>query len=162
LGWSVSQPAIAAGRNCTVAADGPGLRARYFSGENWDGELRRERVEDWPVHWITTEEATRFGSIEWSGWLRLPIAGEYRFQFLTGGARGSASVGEQLHIDAQTKASARFDEGRYPVRLRCQTRPGALCWLRWAPPGGDFDAIPSELFSPGDMGSGNMTPSPTR
>ena len=150
LGWSVSQPAIAAGRNCAVAPDGPGLRARYFSGENWDGELRRERVEDWPVHWITTEEAKRFRSIEWSGWLRLPISGEYRFQFLTGGTRGSASVGEQLHIDPQTKASARFDEGRYPVRLRCQTRPGALCWLRWAPPGGDFSAIPPELFSPDD------------
>ena len=148
LAWSVSQPAIAAGRNCAVAPDGPGLRARYFSGENWDGELRRERVEDWPVHWITTAEATRFGSIEWSGWLRLPISGEYRFQFLTGGARGSASVGEQLHIDAQAKASARFDEGRCPVRLRCQSRPGALCWLRWAPPGGDFSAIPPELFSP--------------
>ena len=149
LAWSVSQPAIAAGRNCAVAPDGPGLRARYFSGKNWDGELRRERVEDWPVHWITTEEATRFGSIEWSGWLRLPISGEYSFQFLTGGMRGSASVGEQLHIDPEANASARFDEGRYPVRLRCQTGPGALCWLRWAPPGGDFDAIPSELFSPG-------------
>jgi 4-amino-4-deoxy-L-arabinose transferase-like glycosyltransferase len=149
LGWSVSQPAIAAGRNCAVAPDGPGLRARYFSDENWDGELRRERVEDWPVHWITTEEAKRFRSIEWSGWLRLPISGEYRFQFLTGGTRGSASVGEQLHIDPEANAGARFDEGRYPVRLRCQTRPGALCWLRWAPPGGEFDAIPSELFSPG-------------
>ena len=161
LGWFVSQPAVAAGRNCTVAPDGPGLRARYFSGENWDGELRRERVEDWPVHWITTEEAKRFGSIEWSGWLRLPISGEYRFRFSTVRTRGSASVGDQLHIDAEVNASARFQEGRYPVRLRCQTRPRALCWLRWAPPGGAFDAIPSELFSPGTTISDDVALMPT-
>jgi hypothetical protein len=152
LGWFVSRPAIAAGRNCAVAANGPGLRARYFSGENWDGEVR-ERVEDWPVHWMTVREARRFGSIEWSGWLRLPISGEYRFRFSTVRTRGSASVGEHLDMDAETTVSARFDQGWYPVRLRCKTRFRALCWLRWLPPGGDLRAIPRELFSPDEITS---------
>lgn len=148
LALRVSQYAITVGRDCTLPAQGPGLRARYYSGDNWDGEVQRERIEDWLIR-RAGKEGERFGSVEWSGLLRLPVSGEYRFQLLTDGAPGMASIGSQIQLQPQGIGAAQFDRGEHPILLRCQMRKGNLCWLRWAPAGGgDFQAIPPEFLLP--------------
>jgi 4-amino-4-deoxy-L-arabinose transferase-like glycosyltransferase len=148
LGLFVSRDAVAAGRNCTVPPQGPGLLARYFKGSEWDGAVYRERIEDWPVRAMTAEDATHFGSVEWSGFLRFPVAAMYRFHLMAGNATGTATIGDLLQLESNDVKGAFFDVGQSLVRLRCRPRPGGFCWLRWAPPGADYGAIPPEFFTP--------------
>jgi hypothetical protein len=148
LGLFVPRDAVAAGRNCAVPPQGPGLLARYFKGSDWDGAVYRERIEDWPVRAMTAEDATRFGSVEWSGFLRLPVPGMYRFQLVAENATGTAAIGDQVQLENSQIAGSSFAAGQSPVRLRCRPRPGGFCWLRWAPPGGDYGAIAPEFLTP--------------
>jgi 4-amino-4-deoxy-L-arabinose transferase-like glycosyltransferase len=148
LGLSVPRGMVAAGRDCTVPPQGPGLLARYFKGTEWDGDLYRERIEDWPVRTMTAEDAKRFGSVEWSGFLRFPVPGMYRFHLAVENAAGTATIGDQVQVENNQLAGASFSVGESPVRLRCRPGPGGFCWLRWAPPGGDYGAIPPEFLVP--------------
>lgn len=149
----VSADAVRAGRGCAAPDRGPGLRAVYFSGDSWDGPVRRERLEDWPLP-RRQDPGDDFGSVEWTGFLRLPVPGEYRFQWLLGGGdrdptRGEVVIGSAVRLGAQGDASGEFAAGLYPLRLRC--RPGArqgYCWLRWQPPGGWLEAVPPQFFVP--------------
>lgn len=157
VGMFVPQPAVAAGRGCMPSAHGPGLWARYFTGDSWDGTVVRERAEDWPPRWTTQEDTLRFGSVEWSGSLRVPVSGEYHFHLIASGPLDSAEIGEHLLIPAEHNASAFFQAGMYSIRIRCRTMPGALCWLVWGPPGGDFDGIPPQFLMPSlDTASGAL------
>jgi hypothetical protein len=144
----VSADAVAAGRNCTASPLGPGLRARYFSGAQWDGTVRLDRVEDWPL--CFRHDPAAFGSVEWSGRVRVPVAGTYGFQLYT-----SADAVAEAHIDGldtlrndETHA-ARLAAGAYPLTIRCRL-PAAdsFCWLRWRPPAGEIVAIPTQFLQP--------------
>jgi hypothetical protein len=147
LALSVSPPAVGAGRNCSVAARGPGLRARYFASPAWDGAVVLERVEDWPVRFH--QDLARYRSVEWSGWLRVPVAGDYAFQLQGSRAVGEARVGDAITVPLNGIKSAALSAGAYPIAIRCRPESADdFCWLRWQPPGGGFAPIPPELLSP--------------
>jgi 4-amino-4-deoxy-L-arabinose transferase-like glycosyltransferase len=148
LGLFIPRDAVVAGRNCTVPPQGPGLLARYFKGAEWDGAVYRERIEDWPFRWVTREDAEQFRSVEWSGFLRLPVPGMYRFELVAQDAAGTATIGDRVQLENSQAAGASFGVGQFPLRWRCQPRLGGFCWLRWAPPGGDYGAIPPEFLTP--------------
>lgn len=68
------------------------------------------------------------------------------------------SAGGPLHGVGRTLteiATAHYDAGRYPIRVRCRPNIRGLCWLRWAPPGRSFESIPPQFLQPGG------TPAPT-
>lgn len=148
LALYVPAEAVAAGRNCEASAEGPGLRARYYRGAHWDGDVVLERVEDWPVCWITQAEAAQFGSVEWDGWLRVPVSGTYRFQLQAKPAEATASVGAQMQLAAGESGQTVLSPGNYSMRLRCTVKPGSSCWLRWAAPMSGFDIIPPQFLRP--------------
>jgi hypothetical protein len=149
IALAVAPQAVDAGRNCTLIEPVHGLRARYFKGADWNGPVSMARVEDWPVRF--RHDLERYQSIEWTGTLEIPAAGTHQFQLWSRNARGSAAIGAQVSVEAGTPAVASLAAGIYPLRIRCkpQSTDGA-CWLRWAPPGGQLQAIPSVLLRPAD------------
>jgi hypothetical protein len=159
---AVSQEALAAAGSCGAPTDGVGLLARYFSGADWDGTVTRERIEDWPLRWVTPEEAEQFRSVEWSGFLRIPASGFYMFELITGNAAGDVAVGSQVLLEHQGSTRASLDAGEYPLRFRCQPGVFGSCWLRWAPPGGVFESIPRQYLRPAGNGSPNVVESRAR
>ena len=147
LALAVSVSSLRAGHHCSSRPEGPGLLARYFAGPDWDCPVVQQRIEDW---WLrVTLGVERFGSVEWSGSLRLPVSGVYRFQLTGGTGVAEARIGEHTQLSAGDIEAATLSSGVYPIDIRCRySRPGDYCWLRWAPPGGDFGAIPSQFLEP--------------
>jgi hypothetical protein len=146
LALYVPQAAVVAGRDCAAPTE-RGLRARYFRGPAWDGEVLRERIEDWPLRFRHDERP--FGSVEWSGVLHVPVTGDYAFQLQTVAAAGDARVGDDLTLSAAGFTGARFTAGDYPITIRC--RPDAVesyCQLLWRPPGGALAVISTERLRP--------------
>lgn len=134
---------------CDLPANG-GLLARYYGGGEWSGPVELERVERWPVRWGATAHDEPVRSVEWSGVLRIPAAGEYRFQLVNlNNAVGSATIGEAISLDStHTLAASDFAAGGHPLRVRCRLGPAQVCWLRLARPGGDFNSLPPNWLSP--------------
>lgn len=147
LALYVGVEALAAGRDCAMPDNGSGLRARYFRGPQWDEEVAMERLEDWPIRWMTQDDTAQFRSVEWTGSVWVPVAGPYRFHLLAEAAEGSADVGEHLRV-GMDGTPVQLNAGVYRLRVRCTAKPGSLCWLRWAPPGSDFQIIPPEFLRP--------------
>jgi hypothetical protein len=148
LALVVSAAAVAAGRNCEAPGDGPGLRARYFSGIAWDGDLRLEQTEDWPLRFVYDVQS--IGSAEWSGQLQIPVGGLYRFQLYTEPAAVAQAeidgVGALVNGDMR---DATLEAGSYPLTIRCSpARADSFCWLRWRPPAGAWGAIPPQFLWP--------------
>ena len=148
----VPQASVAAGWGCRVPEGGPGLRARYFTGSDWNGTLWRDRLEDWPVRF--RQDPARPGSIEWSGYLQIPVAGEYRIQYWGSRASGETTIGDTLRIGMQQLVKLQLEPGFYPLRIRCRPETfKSYCTLIWLPPGGAVrhrspDLIPPEFLWP--------------
>jgi len=141
----VSQPMVAAAGDCALPGHGRGVRARYFASSDWDGPVVRERSEDWPMRWEAG--AAAFASAEWAGFLRVPISGTYRFQLVVGkGASGVAAIGSGTPLRGNRPGEMTLTPGVYPIRWRCRLPAFGLCWLRWAPPGSGYTAIPPDAF----------------
>jgi hypothetical protein len=148
LGLMIPPAAMAAGRECALRNGAErGLRARYYRGADFTGEVVREVIEDWPMRWIDAPSAAAFGSVEWTGSLKIPVAGKHSFYLLTSGGNLSASVGP-ISVKAGEAATAELTARSYPVVLRMSATLGAVYWLSWTPPGGSPQSIPPELFSP--------------
>ena len=139
---------VAAGRNCKVPPQGPGLRARYFSGPAWDGPLVLDHVEDWPLRF--RYDAAFAGSVEWSGVLHLPMSGKYQFQLYTMPPAVAAAEIEGLgRLQGGSLEAAELLAGPHAITVRCRPNaPGGFCWLRWCPPLGAFSAIPARFLRP--------------
>jgi len=155
LALAVSQEALAAAGSCGAPADGVGLLARYFSGADWDGTVTRERIEDWPLRRVTSEDSAQFRSVEWSGFLEIPASGFYLFELLTGDAAGDVAIGSQVQLEHQGSTRIHLDAGEYPLRFRCRPETSGSCWLRWAAPGGVLESIPRQYLRPPRNGSPN-------
>jgi hypothetical protein len=146
LAFGITTDGLAAGRGCSAPGSGPGLLARHFRGANWDDEIVQQRVEDWPFRY--EHDVTSYKSVAWSGWLVAPVRGTYQFQLLTDTAYGEAHVAH-LRVRGGEQGRTRLEAGRHPVVIRCRPeRREAGCWLRWAPPGAGFRAIPTQFLSP--------------
>lgn len=145
----VSAVAIKEGRGCAPATTGPGLLAQYFKGKNWEGEVVIDRVEDWPVRWFTRDDLLHVGSVEWSGSIRIPTRGTYKFWLSTPAAEGTFELGDDGAMSAGLEQAIVLERGFQPLRIRC--RPSELdgaCVLRWMPPGGGMQVVPAEILSP--------------
>jgi 4-amino-4-deoxy-L-arabinose transferase-like glycosyltransferase len=106
LALHLSPAAQAAGRQCNMGSASTGLLARYYSGADWNGPIALERVEAWPVRWGRPGEHAPFRSVEWSGLLRVPVAGEYQFQLVNlNDAVGTATIADSLTLDATRPSS---------------------------------------------------------
>lgn len=117
--------------------------------------MTRERIEDWPLRWGTPEDAKQFRSVEWSGFLEIPVSGFYMFEVITDGAAGDVAVGSQVQPEHQGSTRIHLDAGEYSLRFRCRPEMFGSCWLQWAPPGGVSESIPREYLRPPRNGSQN-------
>lgn len=148
LALTVHAAAVAAGRNCEASNGGLGLRARYFSGTSWDGNLLLEQIEDWPLRF--GYDLRSVGSVEWSGRLQVPVAGLYRFQLLTRDAPASeADIWDIGTLLAGDLGGGELSPGFYALTVRCRPASAeSFCWLRWSPPDTDYAAIPPQFLRP--------------
>jgi hypothetical protein len=143
---AVPNPALQARPPCSGAELGIGLLARYYEDESWDGEPLLERIESWPYRYSLPSD--EFKSITWSGRLRVPSQGSYRFALgKREGAMGDFSVGSELRVDQSVELE--LEPGEYPITIRCRPRnPAGSCWMSWEPPGRRLELIPPWFLAP--------------
>ncbi len=140
---------------CTAAnATGVGLRGEYFAQESWQGAAMLVRVDasvdfgaslDWPAE----RASERPRSVRWSGWLKAPISGFYRFHADAPDQR--VLVGRQLLAGAGAAPEARLEmaAGRfYPVVVEVSrlVDSNARLRLEWTAPHGARFVVPRALL----------------
>ena len=145
---------------CSAAnATGTGLRGEYFAREAGKGEPLLVRLDptvdfDASLEWPETQANKRPASARWTGWIKPPISGEYRFHLDQPYARLLVSrqlvAGEGAAADAAIALAA----GRYyPIALdarRLRDMSGRLR-LEWTAPHGARYLVPRALlFLPSD------------
>lgn len=132
---------------------GLGLRGEYYREENLAGTPMLVRVDpvidfdaglDWPSH----GDAGHPRSVRWTGWVKAPLSGRYRFHLDAPGAQ--VSVSRQVLVGAGDEVE--LAAGRYhPVSLalhRLPAGPGRIR-LEWtAPHGARFLVSRALLFPP--------------
>ena len=129
-------------------AVGVGLRGEYFAEEDCHGTLLLSRIDstidfDASMEWPVPLARTPPRSARWSGWIKPPLAGSYRFHFPA--PNGSITVARQLvsGTAAAPNAVVRLEAGRfYPITLsmaRFDGAPNQRTRLEWtAPYGGEI------------------------
>ena len=133
---------------------GVGLRGEYFAAENCEGPILLTRTDpvidfeaslDWPAQ--RHNEPPH--SVRWSGWVKPPIGGAYRFHCDAPGARVLVSkivqAGEGAASDAQVDLAA----GRFAplvVELRRLSSAAGRVRLEWTAPYGARFVIPRPLL----------------
>ena len=138
----------------TSNAVGTGLRGEYFAGElgrgdpllvRTDATIDFDRSLEWPVQGGLRQPA----SARWTGWVKPPISGRYRFHADQPAARlvvaRQVMVGEGAGADASIElASGRF----YPVTLEMKRLGGMQDRLRleWTAPHGARYLVPRALL----------------
>jgi len=143
------------GELCSPAnAKGVGLRGEYFANQNCDGQPLLTRIDpvvdfdtswDWPAELKGKAPA----SVRWSGWVKPPLAGQYRFHCDASGARLLVSrvalVGEGATTDAHIELAA----GRFAplvLELRDLSNVAGRVRLEWTAPFGARYVIPRQLL----------------
>ncbi|MCL5025953.1 MAG: PA14 domain-containing protein, partial [Chloroflexi bacterium] len=141
-----------------------GLTATYFEGADWQGSPLFQRVDGSVDFWWPREEPIpdRSFSVEWSGWLEVQRAGDYRFDvFSHDGAwlyvddRLVVDNGGQ-HPEQWRGGQANLQPGQRRIRVRYfQVRTAANIGpkgirLYWTPPGSPRQVIPSDALRPLD------------
>ncbi len=142
---------------CTAAnAVGTGLRAEYFSGTDLRGTAQVVRVDevvdfDGAVQWPAGTSAPAAASVRWSGWIKAPLSGKYRFHADAPHMRvlvarkvvagEGATAGELVEL-----AAGRF----YPVEVVVSQLPTAdqRIRLEWTAPHGARYVVPKALLNP--------------
>jgi beta-glucosidase len=133
---------------CTSASPvGIGLRGEYFSGTGLSGRRLLSRVDpmvdvdfaQWP-----TGSQERPLSARWSGWIKAPVSGRYRFHVVPEGAK--LTVSRQLLTGSPSAHSApdsiELVAGRhYPVVVEFSGSGGRV-QLSWTLPHGARAVIP--------------------
>jgi hypothetical protein len=144
----LSSDALQSGLGCELReSDGRGLRATYFKGKNFDGPIVRRRIEDWPMRWIPRRHSGEFRSIEWRGFLRVPVPGTYDLRVEGTTERASASIGD-IELQPGRPFVGELQAGLLEVTWRCRAVRGTFCGLSWIPPGGGLQPIPPEFLRP--------------
>jgi hypothetical protein len=133
---------------------GVGLRGEYFDEVNWQGARLLTRVDpvvdfdaslDWPAG-----EARRPLSARWTGWIKAPISGSYRFHVDASGARVVVALQTLSGEGAPPAAEIKLDAGRfYPVSIeiaRLGIPAGKRVTLEWTAPYGARFLVPRALL----------------
>jgi hypothetical protein len=145
---------------CTSAnAVGVGLRGEYFAGDIGQGEPLLVRV-DTPMHfdaslnWPDNLAAQRPRSVRWTGWIKAPITGGYRFHADARGMRVSIAKQIVAGPGAPGTEPVALAVGRfYPILVEISevTPDMGDVRLEWTAPHGARYLVPrSLLFLPTD------------
>jgi PA14 domain len=134
---------------------GTGLLGIYYEKSQWSGRVAHSRIDatinissrlDWPEqsgHAIP-------GSVRWSGWVRAPLTGNYRFH--TNNPSAVIRISNVVVADANSVSSALtpMAAGRfYPISIDwAQAGKSGLIRLEWTPPHGARYSVPQALLYP--------------
>lgn len=142
---------------CTSAnAVGVGLRGEYFARTGWRGEPMLVRTDatlefdgrlDWPA-----AQAGAPRSVRWSGWVRAPLTGRYRFHAEPQGVSIEVAGQRVAGLKAPAEAPIELAAGRfYPIVVAWDSvdPQAGLMRLQWTAPHGARFTIPrNALFLP--------------
>jgi sugar lactone lactonase YvrE len=130
-----------------------GLLARYFANRDWEGPEISARIEEQLGYYVHVPPLPRPYSVEYTGKIAIPQAGEYRF--------GLESIDESaLAIDGQDVVSATrpnqyeeggvtLDAGLHDIRIRFADHTDHTHLnVYWLPPGGTRTIIPAGVLFP--------------
>jgi hypothetical protein len=146
------------GELCSGAnAVGVGLRGEYFAGERLQGAALLVRIDgsidfDPSLGWPAERAREKPRSVRWSGWIKPPISGQYRFHLDAPDAR--VVVAKQVLVGEESPPDSRIEmvAGRYyPVTLELRRIPSGDSRIRleWtAPHGARFLVSRALLFLP--------------
>ncbi len=137
---------------------GPGLKAQYFAGINFeraeltriDSHVDRIWINDAPVQELLPDNY----SVRWTGWLKAPVPGDYTMAVISDdGVRlwidGRLVIDDwNGHLPTRNEAPLRLDEMPHELRLEYhEVNLVALCSLRWRRAGDPFEIpIPRECL----------------
>ena len=132
-----------------------GLLGRYFSNGNWSGEATFEQIDPRLSLYFHVPTLPRPYTVEWSGKVAIPEAGDYLFALqsideavLT--IDGVEVVASRVRNE-MAQGSVVLEAGLHDVVMRYADRTDhTYINLTWRPPGNDpmFRTIPSELLFP--------------
>ncbi|MET0332815.1 MAG: PA14 domain-containing protein [Rhizobacter sp.] len=143
------------GQLCSKGVNaGVGLRGEYFSHESFGGELLLSRTDttvdfETGLEWPTDRAARLARSVRWTGWVRPPMSGVYRFHLGTDHPHAQALVtGRDTSRDGIELAAGRY----YPVRLEVARLVSAAApRFEWTAPHGARYLVPrASLFLPSE------------
>lgn len=148
-------------------ASGRGLRGEYFAQEVGRGAPLLSRVDttvdfDAALEWPANLEGRRPGAVRWSGWVRPPISGRYRFQFDQPGA--TVTVAKETLVDngAEAGTGIELSAGRYyPITIEARNlfAMQRRLQLEWMTPYGAKYVVPRGLlFLPTETVSSELRP----
>lgn len=145
--WALYQPSVA----------NHGLLGTYYPNDRWEGQPAFQRIDTFLDTYFHIPPLQRPYTVEWAGTLVVPQDGLYRL--------GLRAVGEaRLEIDGELKVVANtpnqltetvvmLDIGLHEIKVRFKDHMDrSQIHLYWMPPGGQFEAIPSQNLWP-PMGS---------
>lgn len=142
---------------CTGAnAVGVGLRGEYFAEPDLQGPLVLVRVDDVVDFDASIRQpaaaeagARKVSSVRWTGWIKSPISGHYRFHADAPGMRVLVARNLVAGVDASPAARVEMAAGRfYPVEVVASqiTDSPARIRLEWTAPHGARYVVPRALL----------------
>lgn len=133
---------------------GTGLRGEYFENGNVGGKLLLVRVDgtvdfDLTMEWPVGSASPRPRSAQWTGWIKAPITGTYRFH--SGPRRSTFVIARQtlLRPESANEDAIDLTAGRfYPVLLQVERLDlmERRLQLEWTAPFGARYVIPRSLL----------------
>lgn len=147
--------AAARAETCTAAnAVGVGLRGEYFAEEDWRGASLLVRVDssvdfDASLDWPSGQALIRPRSARWSGWVKAPISGLYRFHAEAPNLRVQIARQWLAGADAAADAKLEMAAGRfYPITVDASRFSASHARLRleWTAPHGARFVVPRALL----------------
>ena len=142
---------------CTAAnAVGSGLWGEYFVAPAFAGKPGLTRIDevidfDTSLDWPSSARSAPASSVRWSGWIKAPMSGRYRFHLTP--ASGKVTVARQILVGADTAEGDSIDlaAGRYyPVHIEIERLPRSFERVRfeWTAPHGARYVVPRALLHP--------------
>lgn len=136
-------------------AVGVGLKGEYYAEPALKGPVLLSRVDrlidfDNRFEWPAEQAATAPRSARWTGWIKPPLAGRYRFHADAPGLKVSVANQIVAGVGASSNAGVDMALGRfYPVTVEAQTldanHPGR--WrFEWTAPHGMRYLVPTALL----------------
>jgi hypothetical protein len=163
VGATITEPCVI-GDDCSPRTiPRMGLKAEYFSDENLS-TLAWSRIDpNLNLGWLsdaagpngTYLPSGQNWSARWTGFLEVPVSGEYRFR-LTADDGARLWIAEQPLVNRWAYRDPPTDEAtlalqagqRVPIKLEMrQGSGGAAAMIEWALPGQAFEIVPRRFFS---------------
>jgi streptogramin lyase len=132
-----------------------GLLGRYFANGEWRGEPAFAQIDPRLSMYFHVPTLPRPYTVEWSGKIAIPAAGDYGFALQSIDESILSIDGVELIADRQrnvlAQATVTLNAGLHDILVRYADRTDhTFIELTWRPPGNDasYRVIPSELLFP--------------